>query len=178
MTKLRPKQQRFVQEYLVDLNATKAAIRAGYSEKTAGSQGFDLLKKPEIELAVQQAFEDVAQRVGVTQQMVIKEYVRLAFSDLSDVVDVSSGEVVVHNLNELSEDVRRAVSEVSSSVTPSGINMRVKLHDKKGALDSLAKYLGLLKDNNDKGTNVQVNVAQIVKVVYEDGEPNGDIVEA
>ena len=46
---LSAKQQRFVDEYLVDLNATQAAIRAGYSEKTAGAQGFDLLKKPEIE---------------------------------------------------------------------------------------------------------------------------------
>ena len=53
--KLKPKQQRFVDEYLIDLNATQAAIRTGYSEKTAGQIGHELLKKPEIAIALQNA---------------------------------------------------------------------------------------------------------------------------
>lgn len=69
---LTAKQARFVQEYLVDLNATQAAIRAGYSEKTAYSQGHDLLKKPEITVALDDARRSLSKRVEVDQEWVIK----------------------------------------------------------------------------------------------------------
>lgn len=70
---LTDKQQRFVQEYLVDLNATQAAIRAGYSQKTAGSVGFENLKKPEIQAAIAKAKEKRLSRINITQDMVVKE---------------------------------------------------------------------------------------------------------
>jgi phage terminase small subunit len=68
---LNPKQQRFVAEYLVDLNATQAAIRAGYSEKTAASQAFDLLRKPEIAEAVQQGVAAQQKRTEITSDYVL-----------------------------------------------------------------------------------------------------------
>lgn len=68
---LTPKQQRFVDEYLVDLNATQAAIRASYSRKTAGQIGDELLKKPEIAEAIQSAIRIRAQRVEITQDYVL-----------------------------------------------------------------------------------------------------------
>ena len=72
MAKLTPKQQRFVDEYLIDLNATQAAIRAGYSEKTAYSIGDENLKKPEIKKAVEQAQQERQKRTLVTQDDVIR----------------------------------------------------------------------------------------------------------
>ena len=72
---LTPKQQRFVEEYLVDLNATQAAIRAGYSEKTAHSQGPRLLENVEISKAVAAAFASRSERVQVTQDWVISRLV-------------------------------------------------------------------------------------------------------
>lgn len=69
---LNPKQLRFVEEYLVDLNATQAAIRAGYSAKTAGSQGFDLLKKPEIQAALAAGRREQARRTEVSVDFVIQ----------------------------------------------------------------------------------------------------------
>jgi phage terminase small subunit len=71
MSALTAKQQRFVDEYLVDLNATQAAIRAGYSQKTAGQIGDENLKKPEIAAAVQKAIDERAKKVGVSAEYVL-----------------------------------------------------------------------------------------------------------
>lgn len=72
MAKLTPKQQRFVDEYLIDLNATQAAIRAGYSEKTAYSIGDENLKKPDIKKAIEKAQQERQKRTLVTQDDVIR----------------------------------------------------------------------------------------------------------
>ena len=71
--KLTPKQARFVAEYLVDLNATQAAIRAGYSRKTADSIGLQLLRKTQVASAIQKAQEDRARRVEITQDEIIRD---------------------------------------------------------------------------------------------------------
>ena len=72
MAKLTPKQQRFVDEYLIDLNATQAAIRAGYSLKTAEQQGFQLLKKTSVSEAIEQSQQERQKRTLVTQDDVIR----------------------------------------------------------------------------------------------------------
>ena len=72
MAKLTPKQQRFVDEYLIDLNATQGAIRAGYSPKTAEQQGFQLLKKTSVSEAIEQAQKERQKRTFVTQDDVIR----------------------------------------------------------------------------------------------------------
>ena len=69
---LTPKQARFVEEYLVDLNATAAAKRAGYSEKTAEQQGYQLLQKSSVQQAVTKAKESRSERIGITQDEVIQ----------------------------------------------------------------------------------------------------------
>lgn len=81
---LTEKQKLFVQEYLVDLNATQAAIRAGYKEKTAYSTGFENLRKPEIQEAIQSAIENRKTRTEITQDMVVTELGRVAFADAND----------------------------------------------------------------------------------------------
>jgi phage terminase small subunit len=70
-----PKQQRFVDEYLIDLNATQAAIRAGYSEKTAYSIGDENLRKPEIAAAIQAAMDERAERTEITADYVLQSVV-------------------------------------------------------------------------------------------------------
>ena len=75
---LTPKQQRFVEEFLVDLNATQAAIRAGYSEKTAGAIGVENLRKPAIRSAIEKAQKARAERTEITQDDVIRRLVREA----------------------------------------------------------------------------------------------------
>lgn len=72
MKKLTPKQQRFVEEYLIDLNASQAAIRAGYSEKTAGAVGHENLKKPEIQDSLKDAIEKRSEESGLTVEKIWK----------------------------------------------------------------------------------------------------------
>ena len=84
MTGLTPKQTRFVQEYLLDLNATQAAIRAGYSVKTAGSVGHEILKKPEIQAAIHAAMKARSERTEIDADWVLKRLARDATADLAD----------------------------------------------------------------------------------------------
>lgn len=84
---LTQKQKRFVQEYLVDLNATAAAIRAGYSEKTANRIASENLSKPDIQSAIQEAIEKRQKRTEITQDMVLRETAKLAFFDVRKMFD-------------------------------------------------------------------------------------------
>lgn len=79
--KLTDKQKRFCEEYLVDLNATQAAFRAGYSRKTAYSIGDENLKKPEIREYLQELIDQRSERTGITADTVLKELERIALSD-------------------------------------------------------------------------------------------------
>ena len=72
MANLTPKQQRFVEEYLIDLNATQAAIRAGYSEKTAQEIGSENLSKPMVAKAIAEAQEKLSNKAQVTVEMVVQ----------------------------------------------------------------------------------------------------------
>lgn len=86
---LTEKQKRFVAEYLVDLNATQAAIRAGYSEKTAYSQGQRLLKNVEIQTAVHNASKNRESRTEITQDKVLNELGKVAFANAADYTDAT-----------------------------------------------------------------------------------------
>lgn len=88
-----PKQRRFVEEYLVDLNATQAAIRAGYSRKTAASIGEENLRKPEIQAAIKAAMTARQERTEITQDRVIAELAKIAFGDSRNVMSRGSSGV-------------------------------------------------------------------------------------
>ena len=101
--KLKPKQQRFVDEYLIDLNATQAAIRTGYSEKTAGQIGHELLKKPEIAIALQKAHKRHAERIGVTVDSLTAEYeeartLAAQNAQSASMVSATTGKAKLHGL--------------------------------------------------------------------------------
>ena len=83
MANLTPKQQRFVEEYLIDLNATQAAIRAGYSEKTAQEIGSENLSKPMVAKAIAEAQEKLSNKTQVTVEMVVQGLLNEA-KDLSE----------------------------------------------------------------------------------------------
>lgn len=143
---LKGKRKRFADEYLVDLNATQAAIRAGYSEKTAKSQGQRLLTFVDVAEYIAARQKKIADKLEVTVERIVSEYARLAFSDTSRVMEWGPDGVRLRPSSELSEDDRRAVAEVSETTSETGGSLRLKMHDKKGALDSLAKHLGMFKE--------------------------------
>lgn len=143
MTRLTPKQRRFVEEYLVDLNATQAAIRAGYSEKTAYSIGMENLRKPQIASSIQGAMDRRSDRTTVTQDKVVRELARIAFVDPTKVINFANGAV----LESLSEDDRAALSGVKVKDGDIFIEREVKLCDKLRALELLGKHMGMFTDN-------------------------------
>lgn len=142
-----PKQERFVQEYLIDLNATQAAIRAGYSKKRADAIGYDILRKPEIQAAIQEGQKRIAHNLGVTAERIVTEYARIAFADMGALADWNARGMTIRPSNEIVPDQTAAIQEVV--LTPAkdgGISIRIKLHDKIRALDSLARHLGMFED--------------------------------
>ena len=142
------KQERFVDEYLVDLNATKAAERAGYSKKTAYSQGQRLLKNVEIQKAIQDAQKKLSERTQITQERVLQEYAKIAFFDPKKIFNDDG---TLKQIGELDDDVAAVIGGIDVVVNQSDkdepeYTKKIKLIDKKGALDSIARHLGMFKD--------------------------------
>lgn len=143
------KQKRFVAEYLKDLNATQAAIRAGYSPRTARAQASQLLTKPNIAAAVEAGAKRVTDKAEIDATEVLREMKRLAMVDVGLAFDDSG---FMLPLKDIPEDIRRAIVglEVSEIFAGDGDQKsiighlkKVKFADKKGALDSLMKHLGI-----------------------------------
>lgn len=159
---LTPKQEKFVEEYLVDLNATQAALRAGYSENTAYSIGFENLKKPEIQAAIQSARNKLSKRTGITVEMVVAELARIGFSNIGHYLSFNESGVNMHSSDMMNEDALRCISEVSQTVTAEGGTVKFKLHDKQAALDKLMRHLGgydYQPDDEQKPTPVKVEIS-------------------
>lgn len=153
--KLTDKQKRFVEEYLVDLNATQAAIRAGYSEQTAYSIGQRLLKKVEVQEAIQQAQNKRSERTQITQDEVIRR--------LIENVDISMGKkATVITIPSKSENGEVVGNDVAQFVyEPSAANK---------ALELLGKHLGIFKDGVDitsGGKPLQPTIIELVGVSSE-----------
>jgi phage terminase small subunit len=145
---LNPKQKKFVIEYLVDLNATQAAIRAGYSAKTAGQIGMRLLKNVHIEEAIRKARDKIAAKTEITAERVLAEMARLAFLDIGKAFNADGS---LKPLHEMDEDTRRAVAGLEiTAMHAEGVQIgtlsKLKLADKGAALERLMRYLGLFND--------------------------------
>lgn len=148
---LNEKQKRFVEEYLVDINATQAAIRAGYSERTARSQGQRLLTNADIQAAIQEAREAASNSLRITRDRVLQEYARLAFFDPRKLF-AENGKP--KDISELDDDTAAALagldvmeeySGTGESRVFMGYTKKYKLANKLGALDSLGKHLGMFE---------------------------------
>jgi phage terminase small subunit len=176
---LTDKQELFAKEYIVDLNATQAAIRAGYSEKTAKSIGQENLTKPDLQQYIQQLMDERSKRVEITADMVLREYAKLGFSNITDYLKVEertfeteSGPraykaVEIFETDKIDRSKLDAISEIRQ--TKEGISL--KLHDKKGALDSIAKHLGMFNDNPNVNVNVTLSYEEQLKRIMS-GEHN------
>jgi phage terminase small subunit len=162
---LTARQQRFVDEYLVDLNATRAAMRAGYGEGGASSAGSRLLATPEVAAAVTDAKAERSARTMITADRVVTELARIAFSDIRKVVswrgpdeaDATAEEgartaakavatVEVAASDALDDDAAAAIAEISRGRDGT---LKVKLHDKRAALVQLGHHLGVFRPRAD-----------------------------
>jgi phage terminase small subunit len=143
-----PKQQVFVDEYLVALNATEAAMRAGYSCKSAHVTDCNLMKEPHIARAIREAMDARARRTGIDADRIVLELARVAFSDLGRIADWGPDGVTLKPSNILAEADRTAIAEVSASAGKKGSGrIHIRLQNKQRALDSLARHFALYGRN-------------------------------
>ena len=170
---LTDKQKRFCEEYLIDLNATQAAIRAGFSEKTAYRTGADNLRKPQIEEYIAKRQKELSRSTEITQERVIKELALIAFSNnadyahvvekkmqveaggaLVDVLDKDGNPVMYRTVEpvlteELTEEQKRALAVIKKGRD----GLEVKSCDKVKALELLGKHLGIFTDKIEANVN-------------------------
>lgn len=155
------KQKRFVEEYLIDLNATQAAIRAGYSPNCAQEIGAENLSKPIIAAEVDKALAERSRRTGINQDRVVKELARIAFVKITDVVNTD--DVTIRG--DASEDDLAAIQcikvKTMDSDKGSSEEREVKLNDKIRALELLGKHLGMWDDrfSVDMDGDLNINVS-------------------
>ncbi len=167
---MREKHRRFVEEYLVDLNGRQAAVRAGYAPSSAKNRAHQLLRTPEVKAAVAEGMRERSRRTGITADKVLNEYARLAFSDLRQVTDWGPEGVQPKAAKDLHPDQARAIAEVTETKNKTGGGLvRVKMHDKKAALDALARHLGLFTDKSAEGDGT--NPPPDLKVIITGGDP-------
>lgn len=151
---LNERHERFCQEYMIDLNATQAALRAGYAENSAGQQAFALLKNHEIQARLTELKAEREKRTQISADNVVRELARLGFSDIRKLLTdkdqlrpissldddtaaaISSFEVVTKPGAEVDEDGNRTVEYVH----------KIKMWDKNSALEKLAKHLNMFVD--------------------------------
>lgn len=140
------KQKKFVEEYLIDLNATQAAIRAGYSPDTAGSIGSENLKKPEIRVRIEKAMAEHSKRTGINQDRIIEELAKIALLNPKNLINFEEATVK----EEATEEDLAAISSIRVKCFPTkdgeGIEREVKMYDKAKALELLGRHLGMFKD--------------------------------
>ncbi|MFD2334676.1 terminase small subunit [Cohnella sp. GCM10020058] len=161
---LTDKQQKFVDEYLIDLNATQAAIRAGYSPKAATAIGSENLGKPDIRAYIDERMAEHSKRTGVNQERIIRELARIAFLDPTQLVNMDSAELK----DDASLDDRAAIASVKVKTMSGEVEMverEVRFADKIKALELLGKRYGMWIDKQ------QIDVSAAVQIV--DDVPKG-----
>ncbi|MDD6633884.1 MAG: terminase small subunit [Ruminococcus sp.] len=154
------KQEMFAKEYLVDFNATQAALRAGYSEKTARDIGCENLSKPNIQQEIQRLIEERSKRTEITADKVLKELAAIAFADSTDYAKIKhktienelTGKkeeipyIEFTDTDNLSKEQRKAISAIK--YTKNGI--AVETYSKIRALELLAKHLGMFDEHQEE----------------------------
>lgn len=157
--KLTKKQQLFVDEYLIDLNATQAAIRAGYSVESARDIGCENLTKPNIQQAIAEKMAERSKRTGVNQDRVVLELAKIAFVNISDVVDTDTGEILPNASQVDLACIESVKFKQSDNQYGGSIEREVKVASKLKALEMLGKHLGMWNDKVDVNVVIPVVIS-------------------
>jgi len=161
--KLTEKQKSFILEYLIDKNATQAAIRAGYSKKTAGSIGDENLKKPEIQDAINKLISLQKQRTLIDADDVINELKKIAFLDIRGAF---TDQGMLRDLSDIPSDVAHAMAGIEvmelydgrgNDREKIGYTKKIRLSDKVRALEMLGKHLNIFTDKVEHSGNINIS---------------------
>jgi len=140
------KQRRFKDEYLIDYNASRAALAAGYSKKTAMFIGAENLKKPKIKYEIELEMAKRAAKSEVTAERIINELALIAFSDITAFVLMGKKGITLQEFKKLPKDVKRCISTIQQNGTGVKAIIKFKLYDKVRALELLGKTRAMFVD--------------------------------
>lgn len=143
------KQKRFVEEYLIDLNATQAAIRAGYSPDTANEQGSRMLANVSIRTHIDKAMAERSKRTGVNADRVVMELAKIAFINAADVINADDATLRDDAVPEDTAAIQSVKVKTIPTKDGEGIEREIKMADKIKALELLGKHLGMFRDKVD-----------------------------
>lgn len=152
------KQKRFVEEYLIDLNATQAAIRAGYSPKTANEQGARLLANVSVQEAIAKAMAERSKRTGISQDRVIQELARIAFVNPQNVINPKDASVKADATEDDLACIQSVKVKTMDGAKGKSVEREVRLNDKMKALELLGKHLGMFKDKLEVDADMDLNI--------------------
>jgi phage terminase small subunit len=141
---LRERHRRFVLEYVIDLNGSAAAVRAGYARGKAGARASELLRRPEVQLAIRDEMKERDKRLRLTSERIIREAMCIAFADPSRIAHWGPDGVELVDSDDLTPDDRAAVKWISVGGRKGAHAQRFEMHDKLAALELLARMTGLL----------------------------------
>lgn len=158
-TKLTDKQKKFCEEYVIDFNGTQAAIRAGYSKKTAQEQSARLLSNVIISEYVKKLQDKLSKKSEITAEMVLNELAKIAFSNVQDLIVKG---YTLEEIQELKREHAAAIKSVKYKVThgesPS-TEIGFEVYDKRAALEAIGKHLGFFEvDNKQKSINIKPTI--------------------
>ncbi|RAK21128.1 phage terminase small subunit [Anoxybacillus vitaminiphilus] len=158
MRKLTEKQKRFVEEYLIDLNGTQAAIRAGYSPKTAAEQASRLLKNVKVRAYIDERMAELSKRTGVNQERVLRELARIAFVNAPDLIDMTNATI----REDATIDDTATIASVKVKIIPTengqGVEREIRLADKIRALDLLGKRFAMWTERQQIDANFGIQI--------------------
>lgn len=169
---LTPMQAAFVQHYIIEKNAAEAARKAGYSLKSAENLGWQLLQIPTVRAAIDKKFQMQNERLDIRADRILLEIFRCATVDLADAYDDNGN---LKNIKDIPEDIRRAIAGIETYFENTGTKdepeittvKKLKLVDKKGCMELMAKHFKLLTESLEiKG---KVTLEQLVAAA---GQPN------
>ena len=173
MEKLAPKHRLFVQEFLVDLNGTQAAIRAGYGRKSARTKAAKLRRIPAIKKAIEAAQKKLGDRLEITQEKWLREFASIFFAKMPDFMEIEEGggiqikpfETMPPEMIGAIESIEenRTIRESSDGKETNIVNDRIKfkLHSKIEAGKVIGQHLGYLKDPN------RIEIPGVERALYE-----------
>lgn len=172
--KLNPRQQRFCEEYLIDLNATQAAIRAGYAAHSISKHTGQIVSCSGVQTEIARLKAERSERILVTADNVVIELARLAFSNIEDFLSIDKdGEVYLKNFDGIDREKLAAVESVKINTSVNKDDSRTytttqfKLCSKLNALEQLGKHLGIYqKDNIQKNLTI-IDIMALIGVKSE-----------
>lgn len=153
------KQKRFVEEYLIDLNATQAAIRAGYKPDSANKVGAELLGKTRVSEAIAKAMADRSKRTGVNADRIVTELAKIAFANAGDIIDPVDGRIKEDAAPEDLAAIQSIKVKTMDGAKMSSMEREVKLSEKTKALELLGKHIGMWNDKIDVNVTLPVVIS-------------------